>query len=62
MEELRIGTTGEAIDDDEILLSIYSPQLVSSQQEYLLALKSLETLGDSPFEDVRRGAPHKLPT
>ena len=56
VEELRIGTTGEAIDDDEILLSIYSPQLVSSQQEYLLALKSFETLGDSPFEDVRRGA------
>ncbi len=56
VEELRIGTTGEAIQDDEILLSIYSPQLVSSQQEYLLALKSFETLGDSPFEDVRRGA------
>lgn len=56
VEALRIGTTGEAIKDDEILLSIYSPQLVSSQQEYLLALKSLETLSDSPFEDVSRGA------
>jgi Cu(I)/Ag(I) efflux system membrane fusion protein len=56
VEELRIGTTGESIKDDEILLSIYSPQLVSSQQEYLLALKSFETLRESPFEDVRRGA------
>ena len=56
VEALRIGTTGEAIKDDEILLSIYSPQLVSSQQEYLLALNSFETLSDSPFEDVRRGA------
>jgi len=56
IEELRIGTTGETINDDEILLSIYSPQLVSSQREYLLALKSLETLSASPFEDVRRGA------
>ena len=56
VEALRIGTTGEAIKDDEILLSIYSPQLVSSQQEYLLALKSFETLSGSPFEDVRRGA------
>ena len=56
VEALRIGTTGEAIQDDEILLSIYSPQLVSSQQEYLLALKSFETLSESPFEDVRRGA------
>lgn len=56
VEELRIGTTGEAIDDDEILLSIYSPQLVSSQQEFLLALNSFETLSESPFPDVRRGA------
>ena len=56
IEELRIGTTGESIESDEILLSIYSPQLVSSQQEYLLAVKNLETLSNSPFEDVRRGA------
>lgn len=56
IEDQRIGTTGEAIEHDEILLSIYSPQLVSSQQEYLLALKNLETLSASPFEDVRRGA------
>jgi Cu(I)/Ag(I) efflux system membrane fusion protein len=56
VEELRIGTTGEPIEFDEILLSIYSPQLVSSQQEYLLAVNNLETLSASPFEDVRRGA------
>lgn len=56
IEELRIGTTGSLIKSDEILLSIYSPQLVSSQQEYLLALKNYETLSKSPFEDVRRGA------
>ena len=62
VEELRIGTTGEAIDNDEILLSIYSPQLVSSQREYLLALNNLETLGDSPYEDVRRGATELVET
>lgn len=62
IEELRIGTTGEAIDNDEILLSIYSPQLVSSQREFLLALNNLETLGKSPFEDVRRGAAELVDT
>jgi Cu(I)/Ag(I) efflux system membrane fusion protein len=62
VEELQIGTTGAAIDNDEILLSIYSPQLVSSQREYLLALNNLETLGDSPFEDVRRGAAELVDT
>lgn len=56
IEELYIETTGEEIEQDEILLSIYSPKLVSTQQEYLLALSNLDTLSQSPFEDVRRGA------
>ncbi len=56
IEELFIETTGQAIKKDEILFSIYSPQLVSTQQEYLLALHHLETLRESPFEDVRDGA------
>lgn len=56
VEELFIETTGQTIKTDEILLSVYSPQLVSTQQEYLLALNNLETLRESPFEDVRRGA------
>jgi len=62
IEKLRIGTTGQTIRRDEILLSIYSPQLVSSQQEYLLALKNYETLSASPFEDVRRGAAELVDT
>jgi len=56
IEQLSVETTGERIRENTILLSIYSPQLVSTQQEYILALRSLETLRDSPFEDVRRGA------
>ncbi len=56
IEELFVNTTGQPVDEDTILLSIYSPRLVSSQEEYLLALKNYEQLKDSPFEDVRRGA------
>jgi Cu(I)/Ag(I) efflux system membrane fusion protein len=56
IEEMYIATTGEEIKEDEILLNIYSPKLVSTQQEYLLALRNRDTLSDSPFEDVRRGA------
>jgi Cu(I)/Ag(I) efflux system membrane fusion protein len=41
---------------DEDLLSIYSPQLVASQQEYILALNNLKALEQSPIEDIRRGA------
>ena len=31
VEELRVDKTGETVDQDDILLSIYSPQLVSTQ-------------------------------
>jgi Cu(I)/Ag(I) efflux system membrane fusion protein len=56
VEELYVDTTGEPVQENTILLSFYSPQLVSTQQEYLLALRNLETLRDSKFDDVRRGA------
>jgi len=41
---------------DTILLGLYSPQLVTSQQEYLLALNNREILKASPFKDIREGA------
>ena len=56
IEELRVDKTGEFVDKDDVLLSIYSPKLVSTQQEYLLALNNLEALESSPFDDIRRGA------
>lgn len=56
VESIRVDKTGQTVREDEILLSIYSPKLVTAQQEYLLALNGLEVLRDSPFEDIGRGA------
>jgi len=56
IEKLFISETGEFVAKNAQLLSFYSPQLVSSEQEYLLALKSLRILKDSPFPDIRQGA------
>ena len=56
VEILRVATTGSVVKKNDILLSIYSPQLVSSQEEYLLALHNLQVLKDSPYEEIRRGA------
>ncbi len=56
IDKLYVDKTGEPVTKDTILLSFYSPQLVSSQQEYLLALKNNEALKDSPFKDIRKGA------
>ncbi len=56
IEEIRIDKTGQQVNKNDILLSIYSPKLVSTQQEYLLALNNLAALEQSPFEEIRRGA------
>ncbi len=56
IEILRVDKTGERVKKNDDLLSIYSPQLVAGQQEYVLALNNLKVLEKSPIEDIRRGA------
>lgn len=56
IEKLNVDKTGQRVKKNTDLLSIYSPQLVASQQEYLLALNNLKALKNSPIEDIRRGA------
>jgi Cu(I)/Ag(I) efflux system membrane fusion protein len=56
IRDIRIDKTGQPVADDDILLTIYSPKLVATQQEYLLALKNYQALKDSPFDDIREGA------
>jgi len=60
--ELFIDKTGEMVEPDTILLNFYSPQLVTSQQEYLLALNSLDALKNSPYRDIRKGAEDMVKT
>ncbi|MCP5246214.1 MAG: efflux RND transporter periplasmic adaptor subunit [Burkholderiales bacterium] len=56
IETMRVDKTGEKVKKNQDLLSIYSPQLVVSQQEYVLALNNLHILKQSPIADIRRGA------
>ena len=56
IEKLNVDKTGQQVKKNTDLLTIYSPQLVASQQEYILALKNLKALEKSPILDVRRGA------
>jgi Cu(I)/Ag(I) efflux system membrane fusion protein len=56
IEAMSVDKTGQWVKKNTDLLSIYSPQLVASQQEYVLALKNLEVLKQSPIEEIRRGA------
>lgn len=52
IEELFVDFTGRFVRKGEPLLTIYSPELVSTQEEYLLALKAKISLAKSPFPEV----------
>jgi Cu(I)/Ag(I) efflux system membrane fusion protein/cobalt-zinc-cadmium efflux system membrane fusion protein len=47
VEKLFVNSTGRAVRRGEPLFDIYSPELVSAQQEYLIALKAGKTLGEA---------------
>jgi Cu(I)/Ag(I) efflux system membrane fusion protein len=54
IERLHVDFTGTRVVKGQPLLEIYSPDLVASQREYLLARQGVERLKDSPYEDARR--------
>ena len=56
IDELFVNSTGERVTKGRKLFTLYSPELVATQTEYLLALKSQRTLGRSAFPEVAAGA------
>jgi Cu(I)/Ag(I) efflux system membrane fusion protein len=60
IEKLYVDTTGQEVRKGERLIDIYSPDLVSAQQEYLIARRHFEQVKDSPFPDVVRSAAELL--
>ena len=56
IHELYVNTTGEQVEAGQPLFSVYSPDLLATQEEYLLALKGVRQLSGSSFEDVSAGA------
>jgi Cu(I)/Ag(I) efflux system membrane fusion protein/cobalt-zinc-cadmium efflux system membrane fusion protein len=52
VDRLYVKVTGEPIRKGQALISIYSPELVATQKEYLLALKNLKTMEKGPFPEL----------
>ncbi len=59
VEKLYVDFTGQMVNKGQPLIEIYSPELVSTQEEYLLALQSRKYLTNSQFPEIRDGA-HSL--
>ncbi len=56
ISKVFVDYTWQHVRKGEPLFTIYSPELVSTQEEYLLAVKAQSTLGDHAIQEVSGGA------
>src|SRR5450631_392269 len=52
IDKLYVSTVGAYVSKDRPVAEIYSPDLVATQQEYLLAVKSRDQLKSSPIPSI----------
>jgi multidrug efflux pump subunit AcrA (membrane-fusion protein) len=55
VEKLFVNSSGQAVRQGQPLLSIYSPELLATQQEFLRARETADRFAASDVPDVRRG-------
>jgi multidrug efflux pump subunit AcrA (membrane-fusion protein) len=55
IEKLFVDFVGQQVERGQPLLEIYSPELVATQEELLLAARYRDATGASPYDDVRGG-------
>ena len=60
IEELHVDFIGKKVKKGQPLFDIYSPELVTAQEELLLALQQQESLKASPYPSIREGAQRLL--
>lgn len=56
IEQLFVNYMGKAVEKKQPLFTLYSPDLVATQEEYLLALQAEEALAASSLREIRAGA------
>jgi len=54
LEKLNVNSVGAMVSKEKPVAEIYSPDLVATEQEYLLAIKSREELKSSPIGSISR--------
>jgi Cu(I)/Ag(I) efflux system membrane fusion protein/cobalt-zinc-cadmium efflux system membrane fusion protein len=56
IEKLFVNFVGESVNKGQPLFQVYSPELVTAQEEYLLAVRQTQSLGASPYPSIRKNA------
>ena len=56
IEQVFVDYIGQLVKKGQPLFTLYSPDLVSTQEEYLIAKRGEKTLSTSPFAEVAQGS------
>ncbi len=56
VDKVFVDYIGQLVKKGEPLFTLYSPDLVSAQEEYLIAKRGEKTLAASPFSEVAQGS------
>ncbi|HVP63891.1 MAG TPA: efflux RND transporter periplasmic adaptor subunit [candidate division Zixibacteria bacterium] len=56
IENVYVDFVGQMVKQGQPLFTVYSPDLVASQEEYLIAKRGQQSLGNSPYKDVAQNS------
>jgi Cu(I)/Ag(I) efflux system membrane fusion protein len=56
VEKVEVDFIGKLVRKEQPLFSLYSPDLVATQNEYLIARRAEKVLSSSPFTEVSKGS------
>ena len=56
IDKVYVDFVGQLVKKGQPLFTLYSPDLVATQEEYLIAKRGESTLGNAPFQEISQGA------
>ena len=56
IDQVYVDFVGQQVKKGQLLFTLYSPDLVSTQEEYLIAKRGNATLGNAPFQEIAEGS------
>ncbi len=56
VEKVYVDFVGQMVKKGQPVFTLYSPDMVATQEEYLIAKRGQQTLGGAPYQEVSEGA------
>lgn len=56
IDKVYADFVGQLVRKGQPIFTVYSPDLVATEQEYLIALRGRDYLGNAPYRDISQGA------